>query len=151
MLAPWHTRTANSGPQDPPRLEGGPAPLQQTEAEREFSLRARLAHVMVGPDGDELPEIVRKAQEDARCRAALARLGYSKVRAAYAGHKRKGQDTFLSLENQFLWPTMEFVRDWLKAERRRILARLRWPFLGAMLTTIGAGVASIWIMQLWQW
>ena len=150
MLASWHTRTANSGPQEPPRLEGGPVSHRSIEAEREFSLRARLAHAMVGPDGDELPDIVRKAQEDARSRAALARLGYSKVRAAYARHKRHGQDTFLSLEDQFLWPTTDFVRDWLKAERKRILMRLRWPFLGAMLTTIGAGFASIWIMQIWH-
>lgn len=150
MLAPWHTRTVNSRRKEPPRLEGDAVPMPSAEAEREFSLRSRLASVLVGPDGDELPEIVRKAQEDARCRAALAHLGYSKVRSAYARHRRQRQDTFLSLEHQFLWPTTDFVRDWLKIERRRILARLRWPFLGAMLTTIISGFASIWIMRLWQ-
>src|SRR5258705_5187443 len=39
---------------------------------------------------DALPAIVVRAQEDARCRLALARLGYSKVRAEYAKHKREG-------------------------------------------------------------
>jgi hypothetical protein len=112
-------------------------------------LGARLA--FPSHDGVELPEIVRKAQEDIRCRAALARLGYSKVKAEYAWHKRHGKETFLSLEHQFLWPTTDFIRVWLKAERRRILARLRWPFLGAMLATVLAGVLSAWILNLLQW
>jgi hypothetical protein len=36
---------------------------------------------------------------------------------------------------------MDFVRDWLKEERRRIIARTRLPFLLTMLATIFAGLA----------
>ena|SRR5689334_18624394 len=147
MLAPRHARIVKSGQARPPRLERGRPRLRSVEAEHEFSLRARLAHVLVGEDGEELPEIVRKAQEDARCRTALTRLGYSKVRAAYARHRRGKQDTFLGLEDQFLWPTTDFVRDWLRAERRRVLSRVRWPFFGAMLATVITGFASIWLIQ----
>lgn len=93
------------------------------------------------PADDALPAIVVKAQEDARCRLALARLGYSKVRSEYATHKREGKDTFAGLGREGLWPTMEFVRDWLKEERSRIVARARWPFLVTMLATIVAGLA----------
>ena len=94
-----------------------------------------------GPDDDALPTIVVKAQDDARCRVALARLGYSKVRSEYAGHKREGKDAFAALGREGLWPTMDFVRDWLKEERSRIVAKARWPFLLAMLATIVAGLA----------
>ena len=90
---------------------------------------------------DALPAIVVRAQEDARCRLALARLGYSKVRSEYARHKRQGKDTFAGLGREALWPTMDFVRDWLKEERSRIVARGRWPFLVTMLATIVAGLA----------
>jgi hypothetical protein len=90
---------------------------------------------------DPLPAIVVKAQEDARCRLALARLGYAKVRSAYARHKRAGEDTFAEFGRESLWPTMDFVRDWLKDERRRAIARARWPFLLTMLATIVAGMA----------
>jgi hypothetical protein len=89
---------------------------------------------------DALPALVVKAQEDAQCRLALARLGYSKVRSEYARHKREGKDTFAGLGRESLFPTMNFVRDWLKGERRRIAARARWPFLVAMLATILAGL-----------
>jgi len=90
---------------------------------------------------DSLPAIVVKAQEDARCRLALARLGYSKVRSEYARHKREGTQTFAGLGQESLWPTMDFVRDWLKEERRRIVARAKWPFLVTMLVTIVGGIA----------
>jgi hypothetical protein len=93
------------------------------------------------PVDASLPAIVVKAQEDARCRLALARLGYSKVRSAYARHKRERKDTFASLDHESLWPTMDFVRDWLKDERRRIVARAKKPFLAAMLVTIVGGLA----------
>jgi hypothetical protein len=92
---------------------------------------------------DALPAIVVKAQEDVRCRLALARLGYSKVRAGYARHKREGKDTFAGLGHESLWPTMDFVRDWLKVERSRIVVRARWPFLVTMLATIVAGLAFV--------
>ena len=90
---------------------------------------------------DSLPAIVVKAQEDARCRLALARLGYSKVQSAYARHKREGTHTFAGLGHESLWPTTDFVRDWLKEERRRIVARAKKPFLAAMLVTIVGGLA----------
>ena len=94
-----------------------------------------------GPDGDALPAIVVKAQDEARCRQALARLGYSRVRSEFARYKREGKDTFAALGREGLWPTMDLVRDWLKEERSKILARVRWPFLATMLTTIVAGLA----------
>src|SRR4029453_18283250 len=92
---------------------------------------------------DVLPAIVVKAQEDARCQQALAGLGYAKVRSEYVRHKRERKDTFLSLEPEFLWPTMDFVRDWLRAERKRIVTRLQWPFLAAMSVTIVI-VFAVW-------
>jgi hypothetical protein len=36
---------------------------------------------------------------------------------------------------------MEFVRAWMKEEKRRKMAKVRWTFLGAMLATI-AGVLT---------
>jgi hypothetical protein len=93
------------------------------------------------PADDALPAIVVKAQEDARCRLELARLGYSKVRSEYARHKREGMDTFAGLGHESLWPTIDFVRDWLREERSRIVAQARWPFLLTMLATIVAGLA----------
>jgi hypothetical protein len=93
------------------------------------------------PTGDALPAIVVRAQEDARCRLALAQLGYATVRSAYARHKREGKATFEGLASESLWPTMDLVRGWLKAERSRTLARARWPFLLAMSATIAAGLA----------
>lgn len=92
------------------------------------------------PADDALPALVVKAQEDVQCRLFLARLGYSKVRSEYVRHKREGKDTFAGLGREALFPTMNFVRDWLKGERRRIVARARWPFLVAMLATILAGL-----------
>jgi len=88
-----------------------------------------------------LPAIVVRAQEDARCRQALARLGYVRVRSEYLRHRRDRKETFASLGRESLWPTTDFVRDWLKEERHRILSRARWPFIMAMLVTIVAGLA----------
>jgi hypothetical protein len=105
------------------------------------SLAERLAQLQ--PDDGALPTIVVKAQEDARCRLALARLGYSKVRSTYARHKREGTDTFAALSGESLWPTMDFVYGWLRDERRRIIARARWPFLVTMLATIIAGLTFV--------
>lgn len=92
--------------------------------------------------GGALPAFVARAQDDARYRAMLTRLGYRKVKAAYAQQQRAadGSDTFDGLDRD-LSPPMDLVRDWLKAERRRILARVRWTFLGAMLATIVTGFA----------
>jgi hypothetical protein len=90
-----------------------------------------------------MPAIVIRARQDARCRQALARLGYLKVRSAYARHKREGKDTFVGLDHKFLAPTMEFVGDWLGEERKQILTRARRPFLMTMLATIVAGIAFV--------
>jgi hypothetical protein len=43
---------------------------------------------------------------------------------------------------------MDFVRDWLKEERSRILARTRLPFLLTMLATIVAGLAFAAVAKL---
>jgi hypothetical protein len=98
------------------------------------------------PEGDtagslELPAIVRRAQDEARSAHALRCLGYRTVRTEYARHRRAGRDTFSAIAHVELWPTMEFVRAWLKGERRRILANIRMTFLAAMLAAILAGLA----------
>ena len=92
------------------------------------------------PPDDALPAIVVRAREDARCRRALARLGYVQVRAQYQRYKRQGQHIFPALDHLRLAPSMDFVRDWLAEERKRIFARARWPFLMTMLVTIVAGI-----------
>ena len=38
--------------------------------------------------------------------------------------------------------TLDFVRDWLKEERRRIVAQVQWSFVVAMLATILTGLAT---------
>ena len=74
---------------------------------------------------------------------ALAGLGYSQVRSAYARHRQEGLDIFEDLGDAQLWPTLEFVRDWLKEERQRMVAQVRWSFGVAMLATILAGLAFV--------
>jgi hypothetical protein len=144
-------RAAPSRPGARPRRSTGVWPrLHVPRSERKLP-DARPPHPPPLPESDGLPEIVTKAQEDARCRAALGRLGYANVRRLHAWHKREGMATFLSLEREFLWPTTEFVRMWLKAERKRILVRLRWPFLTAMLATIVVGLASLALARLLHW
>lgn len=93
------------------------------------------------PDADgPLPAFVERAQHDATCRAVLARIGYRRVKAAYARQLREAPDAdnFHGLERHNLWPTMDFIRDWLKTEKRRAVARVRWTFVAAMLATIVA-------------
>lgn len=99
------------------------------------------SHSHATPDADgSLPAFVERAQHDALCGAALARIGYRRVKAAYARQVREAPnaDRFYGLREQNLWPTMDFVRDWLKTEKRRVVGRVRWTFLGAMLATIVA-------------
>ena len=99
-----------------------------------------------GPDfaaEQVLPAIVMRAREDARCRRALVRLGYVKVRNHYARCRREGQATFTGLGHERLAPSMDFVRDWLAEERKRIVVATRWPFLMTMLVTIVAGIVFI--------
>jgi hypothetical protein len=91
-------------------------------------------------EDDALPTIVVRAQDDARCRLALAQLGYAKVRSEFVRHKREKADTFAALGREDLWPAMDFVRDWLQEERNHKIARATWPFLLAMAVTIVAGL-----------
>ena len=137
-------------------LGPGPTP-HHAKSERRWSLTA-LKRRLGGPkrmrrsasgktnwaaETQALPAIVVKAQEDARCRQALARLGYAKVRSHYAKAMRKGNPTFAGLKHLGLTPTLPFVKDWLTEERKRILARARAPFLMTMLATIIAGIVFV--------
>jgi hypothetical protein len=93
---------------------------------------------------DEFPSIVRKAQDDVQWRKALTQLGYSQVRAAYAQHRQEGLDIFQALGGQpRMRPPLDFVRDWLKDERRRIVEQVRWLFVVTMLATILAGFTFV--------
>jgi hypothetical protein len=103
------------------------------------------------PDEPPLPAIITRAQDEARCRLALARLGYRRVRAEYARHRQQRRDTFGAIAHAELWPTMDFVRAWLKDERRRILLHARSTFLAVMLTTIVTGVAFVIALVLLNW
>ena len=99
--------------------------------------------VSLGAD-DEFPSFVRKTQDDAQWRRALASLGYSQVRAAYAQHREEGLEVFEALGGQDrLRPPLDFVRDWLKDERRRIVEQVRWLFVVTMLATILAGLTFV--------
>jgi hypothetical protein len=102
----------------------------------------RLETVSLGTD-DEFPSIVRKAQDDVLWRKALARLGYSQVRASYAAHRQQGLDIFADLGDKRLRPPMDFVREWLREERTRIIDQVRWLFYVAMLATILAGATFV--------
>lgn len=117
---------------------------EQDEDQDLAAPRTTLSQAQTGHAADnEFPAILRKAQDDVLCRKALASLGYSHVRAAYARHKQEGLDVFEDLGDAQLWPTLEFVRDWLKEERKRIVAQVRWSFGVAMLATILAGLAFV--------
>jgi hypothetical protein len=71
--------------------------------------------------------------------AGSCRLGYSQVRSAYARHRQEALGVFEELGHERLWPTLDFVRSWLKEERRRIVAQAQWSFVVAMLATILVG------------
>jgi len=114
----------------PSGAEDEPLPAPQAAARR-----------APGSDDDSLPAIITRAQDDVRCRQALARMGYAWVRAEYAQQLKAGGDTFPALAGDQLSPPLEFVRDWLRAERLRLLGRMRSTFLGAMLVTVVAGLA----------
>ena len=70
----------------------------------------------------------------------MTRLGYRRVKEAYAQQVRESPRAviFFGAEHLNHWPTMEFVRAWMKLEKKRALQRLRWTFLGAMFATIVA-------------
>lgn len=90
-----------------------------------------------------LPLIVAKVEADGRARLALKRMGYLKVLLAYLRHKRAGKDAFHTFGADHLWPTMDFVQDWLKEERRQFVARHGWVFLLSLTATVVAGLAFI--------
>lgn len=96
-----------------------------------------------GEIGGSLPAIVERARQDKEWHDALARLGYRWVKAAYARQLRElpKDEMFYGIQHLNLWPTMEYVRTWLKSEKRRLLAKVRWTFVAAMLATI-AGVLA---------
>jgi hypothetical protein len=95
----------------------------------------------VSPESDDLPLILAKAEEERRSRLALKRMGYLKVRSAYLRYKRDGKETFHAFGAEHLWPTMDFVRDWLRQERRRLIAQAQPVFLVSLLATLAVGFA----------
>lgn len=92
---------------------------------------------------DDLPLLVTKLEEDARARQALQRMGYLRALGAYRRHKRHRDDTFDALDDDQLQPSMEFVRDWLKEQRRGIISRYRAAFLVSLFATLVAGLAFL--------
>jgi hypothetical protein len=96
-----------------------------------------------GEVGGSLPAFVERAQQDVQWHAALSRVGYRRVKAAYARQMRDSPqvEIFYGIQHLSHWPTMEFVRAWLKVEKKRAMARMRWTFVSAMLATIIAGIA----------
>jgi hypothetical protein len=91
-----------------------------------------------GDLGGSLPAIVERARQDKEWHSALARIGYRGVKVAYARQVRQSpkDEVFYGIEHLNLWPTMEFVRFWLKSEKKRKVAKVRWTFVAAMLATI---------------
>ena len=96
-----------------------------------------------GDLGGSLPAIVERARQDKEWHGALARFGYRRVKEAYAKQVRETPqaEVFYGIEHLNQWPTMEFVRAWMKVEKKRKVAKVRWTFVGAMLATI-AGVLT---------
>jgi hypothetical protein len=121
-------------------LRQRPSASAQSEGQRE-SRRAPEV-----PASDDLPLIVTKADEEARSRVALNRMGYFRVRSAYRRHKRDGRDTFHSFGAEHLWPTMDFVRNWLKEERKQLVGQHGWVSLLTLLATLAAGLAFVGIL-----
>ena len=120
---------------------------------RRHTGRRRLSNEAQGgpPDlpwlvNDDLPLILTKADEESRSRLALKRMGYLRVRSAYRRHKRDDRDTFHGFGAEHLWPTMDFVRDWLKEERRQFVAQHGWVSLLTLLATLAAGAAFVGIL-----
>ena len=95
----------------------------------------------LSPESDDLPLILARAEEEQRSRLALKRVGYLKVRSAYRRYKREGKETFHAFGAEHLWPTMDFVRDWLRQERRRLIAQAQPVFLVSLLATLAVGFA----------
>jgi chromatin segregation and condensation protein Rec8/ScpA/Scc1 (kleisin family) len=91
---------------------------------------------------ETLPAIVERARLDKEWQEALNRVGYRRVKQAYARQMRKSpkDEVFYGLEHLRQWPTMEFVRVWLRAEKKRTVAKVRWTFMAAMLATIAGAL-----------
>jgi hypothetical protein len=107
---------------------------------------------LVPPGGEGgLPAIILRAQAEQHCTHALARLGYRAVRAEYTRHRRAGHGTFGAVADVGLRPSMDFVRAWLRRERRRILASTLSSFLFAMLMTLIAGLAFAGVLAFLSW
>jgi hypothetical protein len=94
------------------------------------------------PVDGSLPAFVERAQQDVQWQVALSFLGYRQVKAAFAQQLRESPraEVFFGLKHLNHYPTMDFVRAWMKSERKRALNRVRWTFLGAMLATIVAAI-----------
>jgi hypothetical protein len=100
-------------------------------------------HGYGGPEVDgSLPAFVERAQQDVQWQIALTRVGYRQVKAAYAQQLRESPraEIFFGVKHLNHYPTMDFVRTWMKAEKKRALMRVRWTFIGAMLATIVAAI-----------
>lgn len=100
----------------------------------------------------ELPAFLAKAQEDAEIRRALARMGYRRVLVTYLRQQKRsvGTGTFFGLAQEGLSPSLEFVGDWLKEEKRRLRAQFRSTFIVAMLSALGAGLAFALGLMIFQ-
>jgi hypothetical protein len=118
-----------------------------TRQARRGSSDGRLA--TLEGEGD-FPAIIVRAQAELNCTHALARLGYRAVRAEYARHRRAGHGTFDAVADAGR-PSMDFVRAWLRRERRRILASTLTSFLFAMLMTLIAGLAFAGVLAFLSW
>ena len=95
-----------------------------------------------GDFGGPFPAIVERARLDKEWQEALTRFGYRRVKLAYARQMRKSprDEIFHGVEHLNHWPTMEFVRAWLKAEKKRMMVKMRWTFMAAMLATIAGAL-----------
>jgi hypothetical protein len=135
-------------------LRAGPLARFSRDAERSRALHdaqevsSPPSYHPLHPASDGLPLIVARVEEDARSRVALKRMGYLKVLSAYLRHKREGRDAFHSFGVDHLWPTMDFVRDWLKEERRQLIVRHRWVFLLTLVATLVAGLTFVGALAL---
>jgi hypothetical protein len=89
-----------------------------------------------------LPAIVERARLDKEWHDALGRFGYRRVKHAYTKQMRKSpkDEVFYGVEHLNRWPTMEFVRAWLKAEKKRMASKVRWTFVATMLATIAGAL-----------
>jgi hypothetical protein len=127
-------------------LRQRPSVLPQSDVGRESTRAQGVPRNSSWPASDDLPLIVTKADEEARSRLALKRVGYFGVLSAYRRHKRDGSDTFHSFGAEHLWPTMDFVRLWLIEERRQLVAQHGWVTLLTLLGTLATGLAFVGVL-----